>query len=785
MRLFELKDRPQLDKEFDRNIMPQIRKNNLEDGGFEFQKKKIKLSKLKPVQSQRVHGMHDKAMRGFQDGSIRPIIVDKNNYIVNGHHRYDVARSLDMDKVKVLKVNATVEELIDYYSDTASDEPTIEEQLKAKLQQKLKEIGKDKPYDNNEDDNSYITSIYNDASGSQKFGENAYIKKASIPGLSKNEVYDNGTSRHIFLINQEQPIFLLTLKNGLDGWITTNVVTHSQFRGKGLAVPVYIAVSNTYKQPLYSFTSQTPAGHKIWQNLAKKIPNRVIGYDTVAKKEIPFDSIYDGNLHTRAKLLPGSVQEGDLIQGNFPNNKTPKDNIVVHVFISPAPGVKPDWIPSKAGFIKDQYQLSREIEKTLSNGIKPEHIKVQINGIYINMPEFGITEDIKEDVVGMNPHAVKPFFSPDEADRANDEWVNQAQVDQEDGVIVKGTDGKQYRIMTSYGNQHFEDGEVYLDGLTDPKYIDPEGYPDAAELLYYHSATGHYPKDPDEIDENVNDWFDQDKFNKIFARRKKKNFSPAVRKYIDSKNWKLSTVNVADLDDQAIDDQFGRVIDTDPSVGVDLDEPIYVHADGRTILDGFHRVYQAKRVGKKVLPAFVPESIDENFNDPAFTPTLTLDQMLSKLKKDMDKTGTGNNFHSDWLDWVGKNKVFKLKTIPIDSVSPADGWQGDQNNIDKLFKSNLSDSPIIVVHKNGAIIDGNHRHQALKKQGAKTIQAFVGENFKDGKKKGKSRPGRVKRAGASCKGSVTSLRKKAKNSSGEKAKMYHWCANMKSGRKKS
>ena len=59
------------------------------------------------------------------------------------------------------------------------------------------------------------------------------------------------------------------------------------------------------------------------------------------------------------------------------------------------------------------------------------------------------------------------------------------------------------------------------------------------------------------------------------------------------------------------------------------------------------------------------------------------------------------------------------------------------------------------------------------------------ENFADGKKKGKSRPGRVKKSGASCNGSVTALRKRAKNSSGEKAKMYHWCANMKSGRKKS
>ena len=60
----------------------------------------------------------------------------------------------------------------------------------------------------------------------------------------------------------------------------------------------------------------------------------------------------------------------------------------------------------------------------------------------------------------------------------------------------------------------------------------------------------------------------------------------------------------------------------------------------------------------------------------------------------------------------------------------------------------------------------------------------VEENFADGKVKGKSRPGRVKKSGASCNGSVTALRKRAKNASGEKAKMYHWCANMKSGKKK-
>jgi hypothetical protein len=60
---------------------------------------------------------------------------------------------------------------------------------------------------------------------------------------------------------------------------------------------------------------------------------------------------------------------------------------------------------------------------------------------------------------------------------------------------------------------------------------------------------------------------------------------------------------------------------------------------------------------------------------------------------------------------------------------------------------------------------------------------FIIENFADKKIKGRSRPGRVKRAGASCKGSVTDLRARAKKYGGERGRMYHWCANMKSGRK--
>ena len=80
----------------------------------------------------------------------------------------------------------------------------------------------------------------------------------------------------------------------------------------------------------------------------------------------------------------------------------------------------------------------------------------------------------------------------------------------------------------------------------------------------------------------------------------------------------------------------------------------------------------------------------------------------------------------------------------------------------------------------GGPIDDDEKSLDWQKRGEDKVK----ENFADGKKKGKSRPGRVKKSGASCNGTVTQLRKRAKNASGEKAKMYHWCANMKGGKKK-
>jgi hypothetical protein len=83
-------------------------------------------------------------------------------------------------------------------------------------------------------------------------------------------------------------------------------------------------------------------------------------------------------------------------------------------------------------------------------------------------------------------------------------------------------------------------------------------------------------------------------------------------------------------------------------------------------------------------------------------------------------------------------------------------------------------------------MEARHALAGIRRDTIPTIQQLltqsVKENFADGKKPG--RKGLAKRSGVNCKQSVTALRKIAKNSSGERQRMAHWCANMKSGRNK-
>ena len=130
-----------------------------------------------------------------------------------------------------------------------------------------------------------------------------------------------------------------------------------------------------------------------------------------------------------------------------------------------------------------------------------------------------------------------------------------------------------------------------------------------------------------------------------------------------------------------------------------------------------------------------------------------------------------------------------------DSGEGGDGGGGESVNYEASYPGNIGMMELAKFFQMAKPSEKDQFKKLLElgKKGLawKLVQDIVGvklqgrefdENFADGKKPG--RKGLAKRSGVNTKASVSSLRKTAKNSSGEKQRMAHWLANMKAGRAK-
>lgn len=125
-------ERKHSDKHFDRNQLPQIRIPDIRKSPFTFKEGIMNTFFIKPVQSQRVEGLAESAEKGYFDDDYRPLVLDKNNYLVNGHHRLDAAHILGLKEVKVVKINATIEELMDHFKHKISYDKVVENKINIK-----------------------------------------------------------------------------------------------------------------------------------------------------------------------------------------------------------------------------------------------------------------------------------------------------------------------------------------------------------------------------------------------------------------------------------------------------------------------------------------------------------------------------------------------------------------------------------------------------------------------------------------------------------------------------
>jgi hypothetical protein len=185
-------------------------------------------------------------------------------------------------------------------------------------------------------------------------------------------------------------------------------------------------------------------------------------------------------------------------------------------------------------------------------------------------------------------------------------------------------------------------------------------------------------------------------------------------------------------------------------------------------------------------------SVSESWGVEKFAIPLPIGDYLAGGSDEFAPPGnyqSAEDLHDEVYDQIDAGVEPQVVTVDPRRLLATQDWLSNAGGDDPLFDE-YEDRPVIY-QKAGRlyILDGHHRTtRAWRANKPIAVYLFsdknLSENFADGKVKGKSRPGRVKRAGASCKGSVTDLRARAKKASGERAKMYHWCANMKSGNKK-
>jgi hypothetical protein len=219
---------------------------------------------------------------------------------------------------------------------------------------------------------------------------------------------------------------------------------------------------------------------------------------------------------------------------------------------------------------------------------------------------------------------------------------------------------------------------------------------------------------------------------------------------------------------------------------MDFDKaPPIVMGDGY-ILDGYHRATVAKALGIPTIRAYVGvKKVEEGLYN-ANPATYDLPRRPLNVPELIKRGAIFITDPHGPNGWEPDSEGFSL--ITLYNVAKG-GWPAEAKQHLKPSMYKAAESGLNRQGPGTMLYDGKYNQilWSIKKLGIPDEVAFldtVKENFHDGKVKGKSRPGRVKRAGASCNGSVTDLRARAKNASGERAKMYHWCANMKSGRKK-
>ena len=102
-----------------RSDLPQLSVELLEEKGIPFECLYVTPSSLKPIQSDRLPFDDNHYLRRYtkiMNNTYKPLIVDQDFNLIDGHHRYDIMRRMEFFEVaRVLQIGLTYPEVIELF----------------------------------------------------------------------------------------------------------------------------------------------------------------------------------------------------------------------------------------------------------------------------------------------------------------------------------------------------------------------------------------------------------------------------------------------------------------------------------------------------------------------------------------------------------------------------------------------------------------------------------------------------------------------------------------------
>ena len=102
-----------------RSDLPQLSEDLLKERGIPYEYLRVTVSSIKPIQSDRLPFDDNRYLERYVkivNDTYKPLIVDQDFNLIDGHHRYDIMRRMEfLEVIRVLQIGLTYLEVIELF----------------------------------------------------------------------------------------------------------------------------------------------------------------------------------------------------------------------------------------------------------------------------------------------------------------------------------------------------------------------------------------------------------------------------------------------------------------------------------------------------------------------------------------------------------------------------------------------------------------------------------------------------------------------------------------------